>query len=444
MRELILTLGIPLALIWGLSGPGRAVLVLAWVCFQRPQDFSYGVWNSLPTFFVALLLLGVVAFVCVVLCFWLTPVLAVKLLLLGRITLRAAFEFNTTHARNFYHIYVPSMLAMPIILAGTIHDIQLLKKVIWVATGSIAVTACKAGISLTLAGGAHVKDQISGFVGDNNVFGLVVCIVIAILMGLRSTVPDKRWARVLFFIVICANVMVVVYSMSRGALLTLFVIALLVCMTSGRPVRSVTVLVLLVVTAYLLIPSQYFERLSTLKDVSADVSAMGRLENWGLSWEEAIRFPVLGVGPDNHILYNAAAGATVTLRVAHSVYFQALGELGFPGLFLYLSFLLVSIVCAIVTWRRMIAHAARRPDLAWVRDVAYWMAVAFIAYCFGADFLNMLYIEFPWVIMLLASLLWPLARAELTQSAVKEDVATQSPPRRVRMAYDTRRRHLVR
>jgi O-antigen ligase len=124
---------------------------------------------------------------------------------------------------------------------------------------------------------------------------------------------------------------------------------------------------------------------------------------------------MFGVGPDNHILYNQAKGAEVRLRVAHSVYFQTLGELGFPALLLYVMFILMGIGAASRAWRATTLIAQRHPDLAWVHDVSFWMMCSFIGYVFGSAFLNMFYIEFPWTAMILGSLLLPMVQQEVAR-----------------------------
>jgi O-antigen ligase len=97
------------------------------------------------------------------------------------------------------------------------------------------------------------------------------------------------------------------------------------------------------------------------------------------------------------------------------VYFQTLGELGFPGLLLYVTFVLMGIGAASRTWRATALIAQRHPDLAWVRDVSFWMMCSFIGYVFGSAFLNMFYIEFPWTAMILGSLLLPMVQQEVAR-----------------------------
>lgn len=415
MRDLLLSLMIPAGLIWGVFSAPGSIVVLNWIWFQRPYDFSYGVWNSAPLFALAL---GV-AILSNILRGQFRPkfpsILIVFICLLLWITLSAMFAFDPDVAWQTYSRFVPSMWVAPILLFATIRDLGLLKWVFWASAGGLGVNAFKTGVSLALQGGAHVTQQIPGFVGDNNVFGLVLCLVVAILLGLRSTLPRHRLIRMLFLGSVAFVLMTIVFTKSRGALASLAVILVLGAALSHRPLRNLAILLGLAGIAYLIVPSEYFDRLSTIGELAADGSARGRFENWGLSWQEALRFPFFGVGPENHVPYNHAIGTDVQVRVAHSVYFQVLGELGFPGLFLYLTFALMGLRSLFKTWRMMVPVVDRHPDLVWVRDTAYWLFCGYVGYLFGAAFLNMLWIEFPWYAIFYGTMLRPLTEAELAR-----------------------------
>ena len=414
MRDLALTLAIPLALIWGLFSPQVSVLVMNWIWFQRPYDFSWGMWNTLPTFKIAL----AVAILSNVMHGQfrprLTPLLAVYLVFLSWLTLSAFTAYDTVHAWEFYAIYLPSMWVSPVVMLATIRDLRLLKLVFWVAVGGLGLNGAKVGLSLTVSGGGVLQDQISGFVGDNNVFALVLCMVVAVLIGMRSTLPDRRIARLLFWAGIGLIVLCIVYTRSRGAYVALGATLLVGSLLGPRPVRNTLLVVAVAVIGYWILPDENFERLSTLRDVRSDGSAMGRIENWKLAWDAAVAHPLLGVGIDNHIPYNVnVVQPGVQVRVAHNVYFQVLAESGFPALALYLGFLFGTIVSLYRTWRFATRMEGAHPDAHWVGNLAFWTFCAVIGYAVGAMFLNTLYIEFPWMVMFYGSLLGPLFRQAL-------------------------------
>ncbi len=423
MRNLFLTIFIPAALLWGLWSAPASILVLTWIWFQRPYDFAWGFWNTLPVFRIALAVALVSNIARGQFRPRFPPILVIYLFLMGWITLSACYAYDPKDTWEFCQAYLPSMWVSPILIFATVRELDFLKRVMWVAAGGIGINGAKVGLALTAKGGGTLSDQISGFVGDNNVFGLVLCLVIAIALGLRRTLPDKRWVRVVFYVVVSLIALCIVYTKSRGALLTLVIIILLRGLVSARPIRNVLLISVLLGLAYVSIPATYFDRLSSLNDLGADTSAMGRVQNWGLSWNEAVANPWLGVGPSNHIPYNRGR-ADVQVRVAHSVYFQVLGELGFPALILYLLFVFVGLFSLIRTWRAMIPVVRERPDLLWVKDLASWMTCAYFAYIFGSGLLNMLYLEFPWYVPFFGSMLWPMVQRELVAGKRAPPAAT--------------------
>jgi probable O-glycosylation ligase (exosortase A-associated) len=415
MRELVLNAVVAASLILALYSAPGSVLVLNWIWFQRPGDFSFETLSTMPLFTIAI---GIAVLSNLVRGLFqprFPPILVVFIALLCWITLSAIYAYDTEVAWVAYRRFLPSMWLAPIVLFATIHDLRLLRWVLWVAAGSLALTAAKTSAILAAQGGAYLTQQISGFVGDNNVFGLVLCLVVAVLMGLRTTLPKKRWVRSLFFGSLALVLLCIVFTRSRGAFASVGIILLVGAVLSDRPARNVLLLVMLVAAAYVAIPSEYLERMSTVANLAADESAQGRFENWGLAWESALENPIFGVGPENHMVYNAAHRYGVTIRVAHSIYFQVLGELGFVGLGLYLLFVWIGLRTLYRTWRAMIPVAESNPDLAWVRDTAFWLTCGYIGYIFGSGLLNMLYIEFPWYAIFYGTMLQPLVDKELAE-----------------------------
>ncbi len=425
MRELVLNIAVAAALALGLFSAPGSILVLNWIWFQRPGDFSFETLSTLPLFTMAL---GIAIVSNVARGQFrprFPPLLVVYLALLFWITLCAVYAFDEDQAWVAYRRFLPSMWLAPIVLFATIHDLRLLRWTLWVAAGSLALTAAKTSAVLTAQGGAYLRDQISGFVGDNNYFGLVLCLVVAVLMGLRATLPKRWWVQSLFFGAIALVLLCIVYTRSRGAFASVGIILLSGSIFSGRPIRNVLLLVILAAGAYLAIPSQYFERLSTVGNLSLDESMTGRFENWDLAWQTALENPIFGVGPENHMAYNRALRPYVELRVAHSVYFQVMGEFGFVGLGLYLLFVWTGLGALYKTWRAMIPVVDSNPDLAWVRDMAFWLTCGYIGFIFGSAFINTLYIEFPWYAIFYGAMLQPLVNREL---AARQGAAQVSPP----------------
>jgi probable O-glycosylation ligase (exosortase A-associated) len=184
------------------------------------------------------------------------------------------------------------------------------------------------------------------------------------------------------------SVLAILFTFSRGGLLTLGVVGALLALHLRRP--GLLVAVLLAAGAFFfLTPPQfqesYMERAGSIASFEQDPSAMGRLEAWELSWKVFLDHPWVGVGPDNFPLAaRAYADATYT-RVAHSALFQLLAEGGLPAVLLF------ALLLGTAIWRLQAVRAAS--DDAWARTWARMLQISIIGYVVGSVFLNMAYFD---------------------------------------------------
>ena len=438
MRDLILLLAVPLSLAWGLTSARRGVLVLGWICFMRPQDFSWGFWNSMPTFKFAVAIAFVSCLYHGQLRLKFPPILLLYLAFLAWTTLSCVFAYDTSIAWAFYLRFMITFWAVSIFIFAAINDLKTLKHMLWVSAGSLGLLAAKTGGVLTLKGGGYVTDQINGFVGDNNVLGLTVCLAIGCVLGLKGTLPRKKPYLAAFYFVAFFMVMCVIFTKSRGAFLSLGIILLLSNLASRNPIRNTLILAAIVAVAYAAIPAEYFERLETFKDIQSDDSAMSRVFFWRLSWLQALQHPLFGIGLDNHMTYNLeffrSELGNAKNHVAHSVYFQILAETGFIGLALYLAICIWTLIILHRTHRRARALQSRYPDLSWAASASFWMRNAYVGYLFGSMFLNMLVFDFPWYFVWYSHLLGPLLEKEAARRAQAARKAKPEPERTAKLS----------
>jgi O-antigen ligase len=98
----------------------------------------------------------------------------------------------------------------------------------------------------------------------------------------------------------------------------------------------------------------------------------------------------------------------VPARAIHSVWFEFLGEHGFPAFAIWLGMIVASVV---YTYR--LARLARgKPELAWAYDLARMTQVAVVAYAVGGSFLSLSYWDVFWTVLLVAPAAYAVARRE--------------------------------
>lgn len=145
-----------------------------------------------------------------------------------------------------------------------------------------------------------------------------------------------------------------------------------------------------------LMPSKWFDRMDTINEYQEDASAMGRVNAWKMATNLASD-RVTGGGFE---IYDAGVFARYApnpqdIHAAHSIYFQVLGEHGFPGLALYLAL-------GITTWRSasaIVRHSLPYADLKWAADLARMIQVSLLGFAVGGAFLSLAYFDVPYYLM---------------------------------------------
>lgn len=188
----------------------------------------------------------------------------------------------------------------------------------------------------------YTRHYITGatFLGDGNDFAC--SLVILIPFALELMLGETRKLRKMFYAALLVAVLLaIVGTQSRGATLGMVAVFGYLWWRSPNKGRGVAALIIVAFGVLLYAPDVYFKRMSTLKDPHQESSAEARLQAWSAGTRMALDH-VLGVGagnfPHNFPKYRAS-GAPVRWMTAHSMYFLALGELGFLGLLMVLYFI---------------------------------------------------------------------------------------------------------
>jgi putative inorganic carbon (hco3(-)) transporter len=188
-----------------------------------------------------------------------------------------------------------------------------------------------------------------------------------------------------------------------------------------------------------LVPEKLYKRTETIQSYEEDTSAMQRIRAWHVAWNIALDRPLTGAGfefesspvhhdrwwsyvPESYIgLYGEKA------HVAHSIYFQMLGQHGFIGLGLFLA-LLVSVLR---TLRAIQKDARANPDLNWMGDYAAAIRIAIFGYAVSGAFLNVAFFDLLYLFVGITAVLHKELAASQATPATSEQ--TTSLSRRTRL-----------
>jgi len=174
------------------------------------------------------------------------------------------------------------------------------------------------------------------------------------------------------------------------------------------------------------LPEHWYERMDTIANFEEDVSANRRLNVWATMFHLAQDRPIVGGGFDvaeEAVFQKYAPDPRFPPQVAHSIYFQAMGEHGFVGLGLYLLLYLIA-------WRSAssLGRTSRdRPEYAWAREFGLMMQVSFAGFLVGGAFLSLVNFDVPYYLIGVV-----IATKRLIESGVQQATAPgridSSPP----------------
>lgn len=399
MRDL-LVLGIFLSTVpFALRHPWVGVLVWTWISIMNPHRLTFGFAYNLQFAAAAagMVLLSLVITRDKLRMSWAPPVV---MLMLFVVWMCVSTALALSPAGSWPQLdKVLKIQLMTAIALLAFHERKQIDIYVWVNAFSVGYFGLKGGLyTIATGGGGRVWGPEGSFIEDNNDLALATIMVIPLLNYLR-VVATRSWVRLglLASMLLCA--LSALGSQSRGALLAIAAMGLVMWYRSDKKV--VTGVVLATVAAGLLafMPQAWEQRMSTIGTYEEDGSAMGRIHTWKFCANLAAqRFT--GGGFDIYNVPNLMTYGPPEARgvhVAHSIYFSVLGEHGYVGLVLFL-----------LIWWLTFREAGKlrkvsknKPELAWAYHLAGMCQVSLAGYLVGGAFLQLAYFDLPYNILVI-------------------------------------------
>ncbi|MEJ2687108.1 MAG: putative O-glycosylation ligase, exosortase A system-associated, partial [Gammaproteobacteria bacterium] len=282
-----------------------------------------------------------------------------------------------------------------------ISDRRRLHQFVWVIVVSLGFYGIKGGIfTITTGGGFHVQGPTGTFIGGNNELGLALIMTLPLMRYLYLQTLDKK-IRLGLTVSMGLTVIAILGTQSRGALLGITAMALFLVWKSRKRLPLLLAMMILVPTALSVMPQSWYNRMATIKTYKHDQSAEGRIGSWIYTIQQTEKHPIVGGG------FRMYAGRLV----AHSIYFQMLGDHGIVGLVLFL-------LLGLAVWRagsKVLRQTRDREDLHWIRDLAAMLQVSLVGYAVSGAFLSMAYFDFYYYVIALMVLCKVMMAKELAR-----------------------------
>lgn len=374
-----------------LKRPAIGALVFMWISIMNPHRLAYGPAHDFPFAMV-------VAAVTLISTFKSKeprkyPASAVTVLLLvfaGWMTLTSFFALSPTLVWIEWNRVIKTlfMVVITILVINTEKDLKLL---VWILGLSLGFFGFKGGLFTLASGGNYrVLGPDGSYIGENNSLALALVMTIPMIWFLRIQ-AQRHWMRLGLTALAVLTAISAAGSYSRGALLAGVAMMLFLWLKSRNKVGTGVVLALIVPVVMLAMPEQWFARMSTIDSYQTDGSALGRFNAWYFAMAVA-KSHVLGGGflVFNPWMFRLYAPNPLDFHVAHSIYFQVLGEHGYIGLAIFAAL----IISAWLMASSIIRSVRKVPELKWASDLAGMCQVSMIGYLVGGAFLSLAYYDY--------------------------------------------------
>jgi probable O-glycosylation ligase (exosortase A-associated) len=423
MRDIVLSLVVAGLLPWALLRPVIGAYLWAWLSIMNPHMLTFGFARSIPFAMMAAIvtLTGLLfskqrkalpmnggTVILILLTIWVSVT-----------SLVAITPADLVWERWIFGIKILVMLFATLMLLRGRQEIEIL---IWVLLISVGFFGVKGGLFTVITGGAsRVWGPTGGMLQGNN--ELAVALVLLMPFAYYMVQTTKRvWVSRLTMVGMAACAFAIVGTQSRGALLALVSMGFVLGLKGKHPVRTLLVMVSLIATVIAFMPSTWSDRMDTIQDYRRDGSAMSRIYTWKTLWNAAIDRPLTGTGfrADHEVVFSKYApdGADEVFRgsvyVAHSIYFQALGEHGFPGLALYAGL-------GFWAWfasSRLIRRTRDHPEFGeWVPPLMRMCQASLVGFGVGGAFLSLMLLDLPYYVIAIVILVHATVRESMERTA---------------------------
>jgi probable O-glycosylation ligase (exosortase A-associated) len=390
-------------------------LLWAWIALCVPQQYMFGIATTLP--------LNKLVVVATFMALFIDqtknkPYIDWHILLVGLFVLQGAISYSVglSSADRSYELLDKMVKIYMLCFVMTMANrgrLQIHSMVIIICMG-MGIHGALEGLKYIETGGGHVVVAPPS-IGDNNYLAMATIMVMPLLVYLFRY-SESRLVRFCFAGSLLACFVGVVATDSRGGLLGLTVLGVFLFLHSRRKITSLLVIASLAIGLLTLAPAQWLERMDTITAASEDGSFMARVSSWKLNTIVALDRPLVGGGYsalENWTIFDIYKQKFKTLDsviaspepdrplAAHSIFFQALGDLGFPGLFLFVAVLFMGF--------RNVHHILRytRNDesLIWARDLAVLFRLSLIVFMVCGALLSAAYFELLYILLTQVSVL---------------------------------------
>jgi len=282
------------------------------------------------------------------------------------------------------------MILLAVCLIKTMNDLRLLITAVILSLGFYSI---KGAIWTFYGGTGYVFGPPDTFFSGNNGLGLVLCMVLPFYF-LFAKIETFKPLKIIYFILSIVTPLTIIMTKSRGSALTLILVIFCLILRAKKKVLFFLFLAIISIVSLPFIPESWYSRMETISNYEEDASAMGRINAWHAAFNLAKDRPFTGGGlraMNYPWTIQRYAPDPDNFHDVHSIYFEVLGETGFPGLFVFLGIIFFTMLRLQKIRRRSKLITNQNNTI--YSQIANAIQIGIIGYLFNGLFLGLAFFD---------------------------------------------------
>lgn len=208
------------------------------------------------------------------------------------------------------------------------------------------------------------------------------------------------WFKMRWIHIACAasSIIAIFATNSRGPALALAICIIFLWFKGKKKVMGIVGLATVAMTFFLIISGENLDRFKGT-GTEQDTTGQSRLELWNAGLRMASENPFTGVGANNFVYVNTNTYYSEYHLVQHNTFVQAVSELGYPGLILFIMMILICFYNQIALRKNLKENGIEDTFL---YSMSYGLDLGLIGFIVAGFFVSVLYYPFFWMLLILS------------------------------------------
>lgn len=236
---------------------------------------------------------------------------------------------------------------------------------------------------------------------ESSTLSMVCAMMMPILYYLYSNSIFRQkfpFFRTLLILIAFAALTTIIGTHARTGIIGLAVLVALLTLKTKHKLKIITLATLVFVLVQHFATDSWLERIGTIQSSTKESSAFGRIVVWKWTIDYVSQRPILGGG---FMSYQANAGVLQLYgssdvnvdyrsnsgKAFHNIYFEVLGEHGYPGLLLFSLMILLTL--------KLNRNLNKKENEPWIKNAAMSNNIALIIFCSCGMFIGIAFS--PWL-----------------------------------------------